>query len=77
MNFAPVVINLQTLKVNSIDHSAILNMGPSQHIDFYLAYKRNQGIGEQNGDQSPILSPISLVLDHDINDTPSVKNSII
>ncbi|NHM33901.1 hypothetical protein [Neobacillus terrae] len=76
-NFAPVYINLGVFKLNSIDNAAVVNMGNSKHIDIVVAYKRNQGLGEQNGDISPILFPITSVLDSDLIDTPTIKNSII
>jgi hypothetical protein len=77
MFFSPVTINLQIVKINAIDHSAVFNMGTSQHLDLFVSYKRNQGIGEQNGDFSPIFNPTSSVLDSDISDSASVKNSVI
>ncbi|MDH5163759.1 hypothetical protein [Heyndrickxia oleronia] len=77
MIFAPVTINFQTLKVNSLDHSAVLNMGTNQYLDVFVSYKRNQGIGEQNGDFVHMLLPVSAVDDSDVLDSPSVKNSLI
>ncbi|AZU61868.1 hypothetical protein [Neobacillus mesonae] len=77
MYFGPVNINLLSFKINSIDHSAIVNLGPSKHLDIFVSYKRSQGIGEQNGDFSPILLTYSNVIDNDISDSPTVKNSII
>lgn len=73
----PVTINLLVFKVNSMDHSAIVNMGPSEHLDVFVSYKRSQGIGEQNGDFSPIFLTSSLVVDNDLVDSPTVKNSLI
>lgn len=75
--FGPVTINLFALKVNAIDHGAVINLGPSKHIDMYVSYKRNQGIGEQNGDISPIFMTNCSVFDSDLIDAPAVKNSII
>jgi hypothetical protein len=75
--FGPVNINLFAFKVNSIDHSGIVNMGPSEHIDIFVSYKRSQGIGEQNGDFSPIFLTHSFVTDNDAIDSPTVKNSVI
>jgi hypothetical protein len=72
-----MVINLLGFKINVLDHASIVNMGPNQYIDHFISYKRNQGFGEQNGDFSPIIIPISYVLDSDINDSSSVKNSIV
>jgi hypothetical protein len=77
MYFGPVTINLLVFKLNAVDHSAIVNMGPSQHIDVFVSYKRNQGMGEQNGDFSPMLLTHSIVMDNDLSDSPTVKNSII
>jgi hypothetical protein len=75
--FAPMVVNFLGLKLNSLDHSSLLNFGPNQWIDQFISYKRNQGFGEQNGDIVPIIIPISYVFDADLCDSNSVKNSII
>ncbi|WP_462411687.1 hypothetical protein [Neobacillus sp. Marseille-QA0830] len=77
MLFAPVSLTILGFKVNAIDHGAVVNLGPSQHIDLFVSYKRNQGIGEQNGDLSPNLLSLSGVSDMDLIDSPTVKNSII
>ncbi len=77
MKLTPVMVNVAVLKVNSLDHSAVLNLGPSQHADLFVSYKRNQGIGEQNGDCSPVILAVSWVTDCDLNDTSAIKNSII
>lgn len=77
MYFGPVTINLLAFKINAIDHSSIVNMGPSEHIDVFVSYKRSQGIGEQNGDFSPMLLTNSLVMDNDLSDSPTAKNSIL
>jgi len=77
MYFGPVTINLFSLKINAIDHSGIVNLGPSKHLDIFVSYKRSQGIGEQNGDFSPMLMTYSSVIDNDISDSPTVKNSIL
>ncbi|KIL42514.1 hypothetical protein SD70_01095 [Gordoniibacillus kamchatkensis] len=77
MHFTPVVINIVGFKINALDHSAVFNMGPSQHLDVFVSYKRSQGIGEQNGDTSPIFLPLSWVTDCDISDSPTMKNSAL
>jgi len=77
MNFSPVKISINSLKINAVDHASVINMGTSLHVDQFVAYKRNQGIGEQNGDVSPIFLPISKVVDNDISDSPMIKNSIV
>ncbi|MFL6557839.1 MAG: hypothetical protein ACJ8MO_17195 [Bacillus sp. (in: firmicutes)] len=77
MTFAPATLNILGIKINAIDHGAVVNLGPSQHLDLFVSYKRNQGIGEQNGDLSPTLLSTSWVFDNDIVDSPSVKSSIL
>lgn len=77
MYFGPVTINLIALKVNAIDHSSVINMGPSNHIDIFVSYKRSQGIGEQNGDFSPMVLTHSFVMDHDLIDSPTAKASFL
>lgn len=77
MKFAPVSLNLLGIKINAMDHGAVLNLGPSQHLDFFVSYKRNQGIGEQNGDASPTILSTSWVSDMDFIDNPTVKSSFL
>jgi hypothetical protein len=72
-----VDIHIVGFKVNAIDHSSVLNMGSTQHVDIFVSYKRSQGVGEQNGDLSPMLLPVSWVTDQDIIDSPTVKNSLV
>jgi hypothetical protein len=75
MKFAPVALNLLGIKINAIDHGAVVNLGPSQHLDFFVSYKRNQGIGEQNGDLSPTILSQSVVWDMDLYDSLTSKSS--
>jgi hypothetical protein len=75
--FTPMAINLLGFKVNAVDNASVLNVGSLFYLDQFLSYKRNQGIGEQNGDFSPINIPISTVVDPDLVDTPAAKNSIV
>lgn len=75
LHFSPVTVTILGIKLNALDHSSVINLGPSQHIDQYVSYKRNQGIGEQNGDLSPVFVPVTAVLDNDLVDNPSFKGS--
>ncbi|MGE7187278.1 hypothetical protein ACQKKK_25965 [Peribacillus sp. NPDC006672] len=75
--FGPVVVNLLAVKVNVIDRSGTLSFGPAQQIDYFLANKQNQGFGEENGDITFNNVPLSIVIDQDLNDSNSVKTSII
>jgi hypothetical protein len=73
----PMQINLLGFKVNAIDNSSVVNTGSLQYIDQFVSYKRNQAVGEQNGDASPINLPMSAVVDPDLIDSPSSKNSAV
>lgn len=75
--FTPFALNLLGFKINSVDNAAVVNVGPVQYIDQFTSYKRNQGFGELNGDLSPINIPIDYLMDPDVSDSPSVKNSIV
>lgn len=75
--FAPMVVNLLGFKVNAIDNASTVSFGPVQQVDFFVSYKRNQGFGEQNGDQSPSLIPINGVNDPDVTDSNSIKESFV
>lgn len=75
LHFSPVTVTILGIKLNALDHSSVINLGPSQHIDQFISYKRNQGIGEQNGDLSPVFVPVTAVLDNDLVDNPSFKGS--
>ncbi|WP_423802285.1 hypothetical protein [Neobacillus sp. SAB-20_R2A] len=77
LNIAPMAINFIGFKINAVDNTSVINFGPNQFIDQFLSYKRNQGVGEQNGDISPVNIPINYVIDPDINDSGTVKNSVI
>jgi len=74
---SPTVINILGFKINTLDNGAVTNMGSLQLIDQFVSYKRNQAFGEQNGDLSPINIPTAAVFDQDVNDSNSVKNSVV
>lgn len=75
--FTPTAVNLLGFKINAIDNASVVNVGPVQYIDQFVSYKRNQGVGEINGDLSPANVPFSLISDPDLADSPSVKNSAV
>jgi len=77
MKFAPATLNMLGLKINSVDHGSVVNLGPSGHWDIFVSYKRNQGVGEQNSDLSPTLMTKSGVSDMDFIDSTSVKSSFV
>ncbi|RFB18755.1 hypothetical protein DZB84_00435 [Bacillus sp. HNG] len=77
MLFSPVNLNVGGIKINSVDNGAVVNLGPSQHLDQFVSYKRNQGVGEKNGDLQQNLMSFSGVWDTDVLDSLSNKSSVI
>ncbi|WP_251552703.1 hypothetical protein [Neobacillus muris] len=73
----PMAINLLGFKINAMDNGAVANMGSFQQIDQFISYKRNQAVGELNGDLSPVNLPAAFVFDPDGSDSNTVKNSLI
>ncbi|MBY0121669.1 hypothetical protein [Bacillus sp. S/N-304-OC-R1] len=76
-SFSPVVMNVLAIKVNAVDNESVVMTGSLQNVDLFLSYKRNQGIGEVNGDLCPLNVPISSVVDPDVLDSTSAKTSVI
>ncbi|MEH7076011.1 spore germination protein [Neobacillus drentensis] len=74
---SPMVINVLAFKVNSVDNGAVANMGSLQLIDQFISYKRNQAFGEVIGDLSPVNLSANTVLDPDVSDSNTVKNSVV
>lgn len=77
MIIAPMAVNFLGIKVNTLDNSSLVSVGPNLFIDQLISYKRNQGFGEQSGDLSPINISISYIFDPDVNDSNTIKNSVI
>ena len=75
--YTPTVVNVLAVKINTVDNASVVNTGPVQYIDEFVSYKRNQAVGEINGDLSPVNLPISTVLDPDLIDSTAAKGSNI
>lgn len=75
--FTPTSVNVLGIKINAVDNASVVNAGPVQSIDKYVSYKRNQSVGEMNGDLSPITLPIGNIVDPDIVDGASAKGSTV
>lgn len=75
--FAPTAVNVFAFKVNTNDDASVISAGPLQYVDQFVSYKRNQALGEVNGDLSPLNVPINLLADADAADSNSVKNSAV
>lgn len=75
--FTPTVVNVIAFKINAVDNGSVINAGPVQSIDEFISYKRNQALGEINGDLSPQNIPVATIVDPDVVDGSSAKTSAI
>ncbi|KZE76688.1 hypothetical protein [Paenibacillus elgii] len=75
--FTPTVVNVLGFKINAVDNGSVVNAGPVQSIDEFVSYKRNQAMGEMNGDLSPLTLQVGNIVDPDIIDGASAKGSAI
>ncbi|MCM3702353.1 spore germination protein [Paenibacillus macerans] len=75
MNFSPMAVNVFAFKVNTMERASSFSFGPSQQLDFFVSTKRNQGV-ESMGDLAPLYLTVTNILDTDLVDSNSVKNSV-
>ncbi|WP_409300170.1 hypothetical protein [Peribacillus sp. SCS-155] len=73
--YTPMVLNLLGFKINTLDNGSVVNAGSMQLVDQLVSYKRNQAIGEQNGDFVSVNMPFANIADTDGLDSNTVKNS--
>lgn len=76
VNFSPMFVNVFAFKVNTMERASSFSFGPLQQLDLFISTKRNQGV-ESMGDLSPLFMPITNILDTDLIDSNSVKNSVV
>jgi hypothetical protein len=74
---SPMQINLLGFKINAVDNASVVSVGSLQYIDQFVSYKRNQAVGEMNGDLAQLNLPMSAVLDPDLSDSLTAKNSAV
>lgn len=73
----PITINIFYIKINSIENASAVNIGQNYLADWYNSDKRNQGFGQNYGDESGIIGTKSYVDDSDMIDSPSSKSSML
>ncbi|MED4953753.1 hypothetical protein ABEO75_12600 [Paenibacillus macerans] len=76
MNFSPMYVNVFAFKVNTMERASALSLGPLQQLDLFVSTKRNQGV-ESMGDLAPLYLTVTNILDTDLFDSNSAKNSIV
>ncbi|MFY4774760.1 hypothetical protein [Metabacillus sp. RGM 3146] len=68
-------INIFMLKINSFENASAVNVGQNLLAEWYNSDKKNQGYGQNFGDQSEFLQTRSLVDDRDQFDSLSSFDS--
>jgi hypothetical protein len=69
------VINIYTLKINSISGNASVNLGESFH-NSHSSNTKSTGANTSYGDEAPSISTMkNLYVDPDVNDQTQIKGS--
>ena len=73
MIFIPSNVNICNMKINSPDHGSAVNLGSSFLKGINVVGKKNQGFGQQLGNDSVTVVPIHMIQDDDTIDSTSIK----
>ncbi|MDQ0200125.1 hypothetical protein [Neobacillus ginsengisoli] len=77
MFFIPTIVNIGGIKVNSPDHGSAVSFGFNCLVGIRVSGKKNQGYGQQMADCTKVAVPISIILDDEFLDSPSIKETIL
>ncbi|MGG5254069.1 hypothetical protein ACQYAD_11300 [Neobacillus sp. SM06] len=75
MNFAHSRISIGGIVIQNEDHLSKAAIGANILIKKAVSGKKNQGVGQQNADQTTVFAPISVVIDDEELDFPSFKTN--
>lgn len=64
-------INIFMIKINSFENASAVNIGQNLLAEWHNSDKKNQGYGQNFGDNSDIVGTRSFVDDRDQIDSPS------
>ncbi|MBS4174738.1 hypothetical protein [Bacillus sp. FJAT-49736] len=70
-------INLGDLIIVNADHSSTISLGSTVQINKNVSAKKNQAIGQKLGDFSGDFFSITKIMDDDVSDFVSLKQSDI
>jgi hypothetical protein len=68
-------INIFMIKINSFENASAVNIGQNLLADWHNSDKKNQGYGQNFGDNSDFFGTRSMVDDRDQIDSPSSFDS--
>jgi hypothetical protein len=69
-------INIFLLKINSFENASAVNVGQNLLAEWHNSDKKNQGFGQNFGDESAFTATQSQVDDRDQIDSPSSFQSL-
>jgi hypothetical protein len=72
-----VNINIFLLKINSFENASAVNIGQNLLADWHNSDKKNQGYGQNFGDNSDFVATQSAVDDRDLMDSLSSFESTV
>jgi hypothetical protein len=72
-----VNINIFLLKINSFENASAVNIGQNLLADWHNSDKKNQGYGQNFGDNSDFVATRSAVDDRDLMDSLSSFESTV
>lgn len=71
--FIPTVVNISEMKIGTPDHRSNVFFGTNFYRGINNTGKKNQGFGQQFGDELITAFPINITFDDDFIDEPIVK----
>ncbi len=74
MSSPSIVINIFMFKINSFENASAVNVGQNFLADWNNTDKKNQGYGQNFGDDSGFFGTRSVVDDRDGIDMPSIMD---
>jgi hypothetical protein len=73
MFFIPTNVNITEIKLNNIDHGSSISFSSTVKQNRNIKAKKNQGFGQQLGDECLRIYTTSATFDHDVEDSNSQK----
>ena len=73
MFFIRTNINITEIKLNNIDHGSSISFSSTLKQNRNVSAKKNQGFGQQLGDECLRIYTTSATFDHDVEDSNSQK----
>ena len=73
MFFLPTKVNITEIKLNNLDHAGSISFSSTLKQNRNVSGKKNQGFGQQMGDECLRIYTSSVTMDHEFEDSNSQK----